>query len=198
MSDAPDELKIALDNRAFEIQLFWQRSNYFLVLMSALGIGTFTAKDTLFAPVICLFAAISSYLWFRVNLGSKFWQESWEVEVAALAKERKIRSFERPMSEVKAQVAKSLRDGWADEKHSWLQKWVDSETTKKFSVTYHMILLSLSSCLIWSLVCIFLLIRLDSTITTAKSERPTVVLPVGARIVVLPAASVPSQVISAP
>ena len=109
--------------------------------MSALGIGTFSVKDTLFAPVVAAFASICSYLWFRVNLGSKFWQESWEVEVNLLAKEQKIRAFERPMKEVREQVRASLLDGWKDERHSWLQRWVDAETTKKFSVTYHMILL---------------------------------------------------------
>lgn len=155
-----DELKIARDNRVFEIQMFWQRSNYFLVLMSALGIATFSIKETLFAPVVAGFAAISSFLWFRVNLGSKFWQESWEVEVNSLAKERGIRSFERPMSAVREQVRKSLFDGWEDEKHSQFSKWIDGEITKKFSVTHHMIVLSLFSFAFWVLVSIFLVARI--------------------------------------
>jgi hypothetical protein len=171
-----DELKIALDNRAFEIQLFWQRSNYFLILMSALGVGTFSVKDTLLAPAIAAFAALCSYLWFRVNLGSKFWQESWEVEVNLLAKERGIRAFERPMREVREQVRQSLTSGWNEEKHSWLQRWIDSETTKKFSATYHMILLSLFSSILWSSVAILLFTRLALPPTTTSATSSSLVI----------------------
>lgn len=55
------ELQIALENRAFEIQLFWQRSNYFLVLMTALGIGVFSIKDELFSFLIAVFASLTSW-----------------------------------------------------------------------------------------------------------------------------------------
>jgi hypothetical protein len=158
----PSELKIALDNRAFEIQLFWQRSNYFLVLMTALGIGTFTIKDEMLSPVIALFAVFCSYFWFRVNLGSKFWQESWEVEVMALAREFQLRSFERPLPEVKNQVSGSLSRGQGLETRSALRRWVDRQTVKKHSVTYNMILLSLVSTIIWAIVFLVFLARLIS------------------------------------
>lgn len=158
----PSELKIALDNRAFEIQLFWQRSNYFLVLMTALGIGAFTIKDPALSPVIALFATFCSYFWFRTNLGSKFWQESWEVEVVALAKELRIRSFERPLPEVKAQVADSLSHGQDLETRSALRRWVDKQTLRKHSVTYNMILLSLVATAIWAAVFLVFLVRLIS------------------------------------
>lgn len=148
----PTELQIALDNRAFEIQLFWQRSNYFLVLMTALGIATFSVKDELFSPLIALFATFCSCFWFRTNLGSKFWQESWEVEVTTLAEEQGIRSFEKRLPEVKAQVEKSFGDGQNLEKRSFLRRWVDRQTVRKYSVTYNMILLSLISTIIWTIV----------------------------------------------
>ena len=142
----PSELKIALDNRAFEIQLFWQRSNYFLVLITGLGIGTFSIKDSVFAAMASVFAAISSFLWFRTNLGSRFWQESWEAEVVILAKEEKIRSFERPASEIRDQVMKSLEAGG---KRSSLRTWIDKQIITKPSVTSQMIYLSLTSTVIW-------------------------------------------------
>ena len=157
---AATELKVALDNRAFEIQLFWQRSNYFLVLMTALGVATFSIKDALFSAVIAAFATAASYFWFRTNLGSKFWQESWEVEVVALAKEQKIRSFERPTSEVIAQVRDSLSSEGASDNRSFVRKWVDKKITQKYSVTYNMILLSLLATFLWSLVTITLSFRL--------------------------------------
>lgn len=76
----PSELQIALDNRAFEIQLFWQRSNYFMVLMTALGIGVFSINDLKYSLMISIFASITSWFWYKTNLGSKFWHESWEFE----------------------------------------------------------------------------------------------------------------------
>ncbi len=156
----PTELQIALDNRAFEIQLFWQRSNYFLVLMTALGIATFTVRDSLFSPLIALFATSCSYFWFRTNLGSKFWQESWEVEVTALSKELGIRSFERPLPDVKRQVEQSLAEGQDLDKRPPLRRWIDRQTVRKHSVTYNMILLSLFSTVIWATVFAVFLTRL--------------------------------------
>ena len=153
----PSELKIALDNRSFEIQLFWQRSNYFLVLITALGIGTFSIKDSVFAALAAFFAAISSFLWFRTNLGSRFWQESWEAEVEILAKEEKIRSFERPASEIRDQVAKSLS---ASGNRSFVRRWIDRQIVKKPSVTSQMIYLSLTSTAVWLTVAGILIWRL--------------------------------------
>lgn len=148
----PSELKIALENRAFEIQLFWVRSNYFLVLMTALGIGAFSVKDSIFSPLISAFATIASYFWFRTNLGSKFWQESWEVEVSMLSKELGVRSFERSLTDVRKQVENSLKSGQISEKRSGLRKWVYNMTVRKYSVTYNMILLSLFSTILWFVV----------------------------------------------
>lgn len=154
------ELKIALDNRAFEIQLFWQRSNYFLVLITALGIGTFTVKDIYLSPLIAAFAVICSIFWFKVANGSKFWQESWEVEVTELSKEYGVRSFEKSTDDVIAQVSKSLSSSHAGENKSFLRKWVNQRTLKKHSVTYHMILLALCSVVVWVLVFLAFLVRL--------------------------------------
>ena len=150
-------MKIALDNRAFEIQLFWQRSNYFLVLITALGIGTFSINDAVFATLAAIFAAISSYFWFQTNLGSRFWQESWEAEVGILAKEEKIRSFERPVVEIREQVVRSLSAGG---ERSFLRRWIDRQIVKKPSVTSQMIYLSLTSTTIWILVAAILVLRL--------------------------------------
>ncbi len=156
---AATELKIALENRAFEIQLFWQRSNYFLVLMTALGVATFSVRDIYFSPLVAMFATIASYFWLRTNLGSKFWQESWEVEVVSLAKEQKIRSFERSTAEVIEQVKNSLLGNHGDGR-SFLRKWIDRKIIKKYSVTYNMILLSMFATGVWAIVTFIFLKRL--------------------------------------
>ena len=147
----PNELKVALDNRAFEITLFGQRSNYFLVLITALGAGVFTIKDPWFSFIISIFASIGSFLWFRTNLGSRFWQESWEVEVTMLAKEQGIRSFERSQVEIAAQVEASLSGGT---RRWFFRRWIDRQILKKPSVTFNMIVLSLVATLIWSIITI--------------------------------------------
>lgn len=137
----PSELKVALDNRAFEIQLFWQRTNYFLVLITALGIGVFSIDDEIASFIVTLLGVASSFLWFRTNLGSKFWQESWEVEVGLLADELGLSSFSKSITDIKRQVTKSLRDGPVNQEKSKYRKYIDGLILKKYSVTDHMITL---------------------------------------------------------
>ena len=151
--DKPSELKIALDNRVFEIQMFWQRSNYFLVLMTALGVGVFTIKQEGIALIIAVFAAVSSYYWYRTNLGSKFWQESWEVEVVKLAQAENVEAFTRSTPDIVAQVSNSLQAGVGSGlKRSRVQRFIDRQIIKKPSVSYYMTLLSLSSILLWTII----------------------------------------------
>lgn len=155
----PSELQIALDNRTFELQLFWQRSNYFLVLITALGIGVFSIQEPEFALLIALAATISSYFWFKTNLGSRFWCESWEAEVAHLAKEFGIRSFERPLEDITRQVEAGL-EGSTSGKGQFIRKWVNREISKKPSVSYFMIQLSLCSTCLWMVVSLMLLFNI--------------------------------------
>lgn len=158
--DKPSELKIALDNRTFEIQMFWQRSNYFLVLITAIGVAVFTLKDSLLASILSGFGALSSYFWYKTNLGSKFWHESWEIEVVKLAKKENIASFERPTSEIISQVKKSFDDSWNGGSKSRLQKYLDGKILLKPSVSYYMILLSIASTVVWITVTTVLVCQL--------------------------------------
>ncbi|MGA9755058.1 MAG: hypothetical protein WBV23_07930 [Desulfobaccales bacterium] len=73
-----DIYKIALEIRNFEINLFWQRSNYFLILNIALATGLFSVTDSKYAITISIFGLISSILWVLINHGSKYWQSRWE------------------------------------------------------------------------------------------------------------------------
>ena len=76
--------KILLDTRNMEIKLFWQRSNYFLALNSAMAVGFFTQlggtpidnqwRELIFAVL----GLIVSFLWLLVCLGGRFWQAKWE------------------------------------------------------------------------------------------------------------------------
>ena len=132
--------------------MFWQRSNYFIVLMTALGVGVFAIKDPIYALCLSIFAAISSWYWYKTNLGSKFWQESWEAEVVNLAKEHNIRSFERPTPEIIEQVRISLEQAWVLSGKGIVRRFLDVRIVKKPSVSHYMILLSLTSVALWTLV----------------------------------------------
>jgi len=75
--------KIALFQRNFEIQMFWQRCNYFLLLNSAVGAGaisTAAIKDIpiIFVAIFCAIGAGVCIAWIAVGLGAKYWQSYWE------------------------------------------------------------------------------------------------------------------------
>jgi hypothetical protein len=64
--------------RNLEINLFWQRSNYFLILNSGLALGFFNLKDEVYRPIFAVMGLAASSLWFWVCLGGKYWQTRWE------------------------------------------------------------------------------------------------------------------------
>ena len=76
--------KIVLETRNFEIGLFWQRCNYFLVLNTALAVGVFLffrdggMPSLLFPFLICVAGFFVCLAWIKVGLGSKYWQSHWE------------------------------------------------------------------------------------------------------------------------
>src|SRR4051812_22956982 len=73
--------KVAVNTRQFEIQLFWQRSNYFLVLNTAIAVGFFARAVTYHwhSLLLAVFGCTVSVFWYRVNLGSRYWHVRWEV-----------------------------------------------------------------------------------------------------------------------
>lgn len=75
--------KIALNARDFEIKMFWQRCNYFLLLNSAVGaaVGATLASKNISVGIIPFLCAIGMFVclaWIKVGLGAKFWQTHWE------------------------------------------------------------------------------------------------------------------------
>lgn len=139
-----DIYKTALDTRNFEISMFWQRSNYFLALNSALAIGFFNTqeKNPCYALLLAFFAFVVSLLWFHVCLGSKYWQSRWEECLAKIEKKiaPELGFFAADDSLKNADVQKNINDG----NHTGrLRKWVDKKVIQKPSVSYNMILLSM-------------------------------------------------------
>lgn len=150
MSMTNDELyRIALDTRRFEIQMFWQRSNYFLALNTAIAIGFFTLKGAQpFSGVLASLGVAVSLLWWSVTLGGKYWQARWEEAAWRLEEEvaPNAKLFSAAPYEVREEVERSFARG----EHSRLQKLMYAMTLKyKPSVSYMMILLAAAFTLFW-------------------------------------------------
>jgi hypothetical protein len=154
-----DAYRFAYDTRNFEISLFWQRSNYFLVLNSALALGFFNLEKQEYALLLAFFGLLVSFLWFRVNLGSKYWQSRWEHRLKLTEKEvaPSLKFFAADWKTIQEDVEESLKSGRGDK--GYFRRWLDKQVLKKPSVSYNMMLLSLFFCIGWLLLIIMHLIR---------------------------------------
>jgi len=79
--------QVAVETRAFEIELFWKRSTFFWAF-NAVAFAGFAALANEGALELSIFVAsfglVASASWAFVNLGSKLWYENWEVKVRRL------------------------------------------------------------------------------------------------------------------
>ena len=142
-----DLYKIALDTRNMEIGLFWQRSNYFLILNTAAAVGFFLKATEKYQFLIGLFGLAVAILWFGVNLGSKFWQSRWEFRLTEAEKDldTDIQYFSASWETIYSDVEKSLEFS----EHSALRKMIDKLVLMKPSVSFIMTLLSILFILLW-------------------------------------------------
>lgn len=145
-----DIYKTVLDTRNFEISLFWQRSNYFLVLNSALAIGFFSQKPSPLTLLLSALGFLASLLWYFVMLGSKYWQSRWEDKLAELEKKiaPDLRAFAATRRETDDAVRRSLEAG----SHGGFHAWLDKQTLRKPSVSFHMTVLAFVFMIGWVLV----------------------------------------------
>lgn len=93
--------EIALENRKFEIELYWKRAKYFFDAFLALGgvsilISVLQTSKAINLPSPIFFAIlfavecvglVCAVAWSLVNKGSKYWQENWEQYVDALGED---------------------------------------------------------------------------------------------------------------
>lgn len=79
-----EALDIALDCRKFEIELYWKRANYFVIIIGAIFIGYYTVKSDLYRQILSCLGYAVSFGWICLNRGSKFWQENWESNIKYL------------------------------------------------------------------------------------------------------------------
>lgn len=82
-----DALKIALETRTLEINLYWKRSTYFVAFISVVFIGFYNVdgKEQLLKTLLAGLGFLLSVLWYAANRASKFWQENWEAHIKELS-----------------------------------------------------------------------------------------------------------------
>lgn len=146
--DIKDLYKTLLDTRNLEINLFWQRSNYFLVLNSGIALGFFNSSKPQFAIIFAVFGFIASLLWFWVCLGSKFWQARWEHRLAEFENEHmpNLAFFAASQERIESDARSGL--GFHKDM-SLTQRLVYRLAAHRPSVTYAMIRLSMVFALGW-------------------------------------------------
>ncbi|MBY8309283.1 hypothetical protein KW529_18775 [Vibrio fluvialis] len=142
--------RIAIETRNMEIGLFWQRSNYFLVLNTAIAIGFFSLGNSAYQIFLSIFGAMVSVLWFRVNLGSKYWQSRWEHRVSVLEQQidRSIQLFSASKKLVNSDVEASLLNHKLNKKLNCYERLV----LRKPSVSKSMTILALTFIGWWCVV----------------------------------------------
>lgn len=161
-----DLYKTALNTRNFEINLFWQRCNYFLVLNSALAYGVISLKDDKYLLPLSILGTLVCLLWYRVALGSKYWQERWEFCLNRLETDLKGRKhfptevtlFSGRWQDIQKEVEESL----SMSQHSLLERIIDRQILRKPSVTQSMIYLVVIFFVSWLML---LVVQVDTLLT---------------------------------
>jgi hypothetical protein len=159
-----------IDTRNFEISLFWQRSNYFLVLNTGIAFGFFNLKESRYVWAMAVIGLLASFLWFWVCLGSKHWQARWE---------QRLRDFEHehfPSLEFFSASRERIREDVSQGLGFFTLKWPKRSIYKlalyKPSVSFSMILLAALFVLGW-VVLIVMLSFLGNRITLKAGAGPS-------------------------
>ena len=138
-----EEYKTAYQTRNLEIQLFWQRSNYFLVLNTAIvtGVALKLGSAEPLVGVFIAFGILVSSLWYRVNLGSKFWQSRWEQKLHDLEVQLapSVTMFSSSRGEILDDVRRSVESPAGE---AWWRHLVNNHILSKPSVSRNMLILS--------------------------------------------------------
>lgn len=152
-----DLYQTLINTRNFEINLFWQRSNYFLVLNTGLVVAFFNISNNRYKGVFALVGLLVSTLWFWVCLGSKFWQTRWETRLTDFENEY-LRGLDF-FSANRERIDSDVKRGFEGQTLGLVQRSVYNLAHRKPSVSYSMIRLSALFILAWL---IFIIIFLAS------------------------------------
>lgn len=149
--EVKDLFRIILDTRNFEIALFWQRSNYFLVLNSGIAFAFFNLSDERYALAFAALGVIASILWFRVCLGGKYWQARWEQRLGDF--ERQYLPELGAFSASPDRIHKDVQNGLAFHDHGFVKHQIYRLVLSwKPSVSFSMICLAACFVIVWLVI----------------------------------------------
>ena len=93
LNSRKEALQIAIQNRKFEIELYWKRATYFWTLIAAVFVGYFASQGKgstsfNFAPfIISCIGLLFSLAWHIVSRASAYWHANWDAHVHQLENE---------------------------------------------------------------------------------------------------------------
>jgi hypothetical protein len=153
----------ALSARNFEIDLFWRRSNYFLLLNAALVAGVASRSGSVGLILgFSLTGFLVSTIWTRAVLGSKYWQERWESRLHRIEAQYMSDAdlFDVPRVVQDQEVRESLSSGVTQGTASRtlgraFRKWIDRRILARPSVSRSAIYLSFTFVGFWLVALIF-------------------------------------------
>jgi len=153
-----EKFRTSLEIRNMEIHLFWQRSNFFLALTTAIAIGFFTLTETSAKLPLAFLGLISSVLWFLVNLGSKFWQARWEEKLRDVESELfpNLNFFKESYDVIRPSVERSLSRQMG-KRQTVFRRLIIRAVLIKPSVSSLVIYLSVFFCIFWLVYIIIIL-----------------------------------------
>jgi hypothetical protein len=89
-----DRLRVTLDCRNMEIELFWKRSTHYwlfvgaaLVAYGALRESEKSLNHPALGLLLSCFGLVASTAWTINNIGSKWWMDDWETKLKSVTKE---------------------------------------------------------------------------------------------------------------
>lgn len=130
-----------------ELTRFWQRSNYFLVLSTAIAAGFFSLRDPRYTLPLAVFGLVVALLWLAVNLGSKFWLTRWEYRLCVTEKD--LRSGMDLFSASWGTMQNDVRLGLGFRRRGAIHRAYTRLVLLKPSVTLMMTVLSLAFVGLW-------------------------------------------------
>lgn len=82
-NEMKSKFEITYETRKLELELFWKRYSVFWTVTAAVFVAYGFSKNSLkdYSFIIACFGVVTSYAWFLINKGNKFWQETWEKRV---------------------------------------------------------------------------------------------------------------------
>ncbi len=142
-----EAFRAAKEARNFEISLFWQRSNYFLVLSTAIAAGFFSLREAKYALPLAVFGLFVGLLWVAVNLGSKFWHSRWEYRLRIA--EEKLSADMKLFSASWESMEDDVRQSFTVRKRGPARRIYERLVLRFPSVNFMMTLLSVLFVLFW-------------------------------------------------